>query len=50
MGGKYAASAEELLVDRAQFLTLSAPEMTLSVTEAQRWLNSNCFKVLVLFK
>ena len=23
---------------------------SLLVTEAQRWLNSNCFKVLVLFK
>jgi catalase-peroxidase len=29
--GKYAASAEELLVDKAQLLTLTAPEMTVLV-------------------
>jgi catalase-peroxidase len=29
--GKYAVSAEELLVDRAQLLTLTAPEMTVLV-------------------
>lgn len=28
LGGKYTISAEELLVDRAQLLTLTAPEMT----------------------
>jgi catalase-peroxidase len=28
---KYAVSAEELLVDRAQLLTLTAPEMTVLV-------------------
>ena len=28
LGGKFAASAEELLVDKAQLLTLTAPEMT----------------------
>jgi len=31
LGGKYAASAEELLVDKAQLLTLTAPEMTVLV-------------------
>ncbi len=30
-GGKFTVSAEELLVDRAQLLTLSAPEMTVLV-------------------
>jgi catalase-peroxidase len=37
---KYAVSAEELLVDRAQLLTLSAPEMTVLVG-GMRVLNSN---------
>lgn len=40
MGGKYAASAEELLVDRAQLLTLSAPEMTVLIG-GLRVLNTN---------
>jgi catalase-peroxidase len=31
LGGKFAASAEELLVDKAQLLTLTAPEMTVLV-------------------
>jgi catalase-peroxidase len=31
IGGKFAASAEELLVDKAQLLTLTAPEMTVLV-------------------
>jgi len=30
-GGKFAASAEELLVDKAQLLTLTAPEMTVII-------------------
>ncbi|HMD68724.1 MAG TPA: catalase/peroxidase HPI [Chitinivibrionales bacterium] len=37
---KYAASAEELLVDRAQLLTLTAPEMTVLVG-GMRVLNAN---------
>jgi catalase-peroxidase len=37
---KYAVSAEELLVDRAQLLTLTAPEMTVLVG-GMRVLNSN---------
>ncbi len=37
---KYAASAEELLVDRAQLLTLTAPEMTV-LTGGMRVLNTN---------
>jgi catalase-peroxidase len=37
---KYAASAEELLVDRAQLLTLTAPEMTILVG-GMRVLNAN---------
>jgi catalase-peroxidase len=37
---KYAASAEELLVDRAQLLTLTAPEMTVLVG-GMRALNAN---------
>jgi len=37
---KYAVSAEELLVDRAQLLTLTAPEMTVLVG-GMRALNSN---------
>jgi len=31
LGGRFAASAEELLVDKAQLLTLSAPEMTVLI-------------------
>ena len=31
LGGKFAASAEELLVDKAQLLTLTAPEMTVLI-------------------
>jgi catalase-peroxidase len=31
LGGKFAASAEELLVDKAQLLNLTAPEMTVLV-------------------
>jgi catalase-peroxidase len=38
--GKYAVSAEELLVDRAQLLTLNAPEMTVLVG-GMRVLNTN---------
>ncbi|HSF04493.1 MAG TPA: catalase/peroxidase HPI [Methylomirabilota bacterium] len=38
--GKYAISAEELLVDRAQLLTLTAPEMTVLVG-GMRVLNTN---------
>jgi catalase-peroxidase len=37
---KYAVSAEELLVDRAQLLTLTAPEMT-TLVGGMRVLNSN---------
>jgi catalase-peroxidase len=37
----YAVSAEELLVDRAQLLTLTAPEMTVLVG-GMRVLNANC--------
>ncbi|MGA3289891.1 MAG: catalase/peroxidase HPI [Candidatus Bathyarchaeia archaeon] len=37
---KYAVSAEELLVDRAQLLTLTAPEMTVLVS-GMRVLNAN---------
>jgi len=37
---KYAVSAEELLVDRAQLMTLSAPEMTVLVG-GMRVLNTN---------
>jgi catalase-peroxidase len=37
---KYAISAEELLVDRAQLLTLTAPEMTILVG-GMRVLNAN---------
>ncbi len=40
MGGKYTASAEELLVDRAQLLTLTAPEMT-ALVGGLRVLNAN---------
>jgi len=39
--GKYSASAEELLVDKAQLLTLTAPEMTVLVG-GMRVLNTNC--------
>ena len=38
--GKYAVSAEELLIDRAQLMTLSAPEMTVLVG-GMRVLNTN---------
>jgi catalase-peroxidase len=38
--GKYAVSAEELLVDRAQLLTLTAPQMTVLVG-GMRVLNTN---------
>ncbi|MGV8934254.1 MAG: catalase/peroxidase HPI [Gallionellaceae bacterium] len=38
--GKYAVSAEEMLVDRAQLLTLTTPEMTVLVG-GMRVLNSN---------
>ncbi|MBZ0070034.1 MAG: catalase/peroxidase HPI [Thiobacillus sp.] len=38
--GKYAVSAEELLLDKAQLLTLSAPEMTVLVG-GMRALNAN---------
>jgi catalase-peroxidase len=31
LGGKYSVTAEELLVDRAQLLTLTAPEMTVLI-------------------
>jgi catalase-peroxidase len=31
IGGKYAVSAEEMLIDRAQLLTLTAPEMTVLI-------------------
>jgi catalase-peroxidase len=40
VGGKYPVSAEELLVDRAQLLTLTAPEMTVLVG-GMRVLNTN---------
>jgi catalase-peroxidase len=40
VGGKFAASAEELLVDKAQLLTLTAPEMTVLVG-GMRVLNTN---------
>ena len=40
---KYAVPAEELLVDRAQLLTLTAPEMTVLVG-GLRVLNANCGK------
>jgi catalase-peroxidase len=38
--GKYSVSAEELLVDRAQLLTLTAPEMT-ALVGGMRVLNTN---------
>jgi len=38
---KFAVSAEELLVDRAQLLTLTAPEMTVLIG-GMRVLNANC--------
>ena len=38
--GKYSVSAEELLLDKAQLLTLSAPEMTVLVG-GMRALNAN---------
>jgi catalase-peroxidase len=40
LGGEYAVSAEELLVDRAQLLTLTAPEMTV-LLGGMRALNAN---------
>ncbi len=40
LGGKYPVSAEELLVDRAQLMTLTAPEMTVLVG-GMRVLNAN---------
>jgi catalase-peroxidase len=40
VGGKYPVSAEELLVDRAQLLTLTAPEMTV-LLGGMRALNTN---------
>ncbi len=40
LGGKFSVSAEELLVDRAQLLTLTAPEMTVLVG-GMRVLNTN---------
>lgn len=41
--GKYSVSAEELLIDRAQLLTLTAPEMTVLVG-GMRVLNTNVGK------
>src|SRR5262249_4383182 len=38
---KFGATAEELLVDRAQLLTLTAPEMTVLIG-GMRVLNANC--------
>src|SRR5262249_46212694 len=40
LGGKYPVPAEELLVDRAQLLTLTAPEMTVLIG-GMRVLNTN---------
>jgi len=40
LGGQYPISAEELLVDRAQLLTLTAPEMTVLIG-GMRALNTN---------
>jgi catalase-peroxidase len=40
LGGKFAASAEELLVDKAQLLNLTAPEMTVLIG-GMRVLNTN---------
>ncbi len=40
LNGKYAVTAEEMLVDRAQLLTLTAPEMTVLVG-GMRVLNTN---------
>ena len=40
LGGKYPVSAEELLIDRAQLLTLTAPEMTV-LLGGMRVLNTN---------
>ncbi len=40
MKGKYSASAEELLVDKSQLLTLTAPEMT-ALVGGMRVLNAN---------
>src|SRR5262249_329626 len=40
LGGKYPVPAEELLIDRAQLLTLTAPEMTVLIG-GMRVLNTN---------
>src|SRR4029077_14085871 len=40
LGGKYPVPAEELLVDRAQLLTLTAPELT-ALIGGMRVLNTN---------
>ena len=40
MKGKYSASAEEMLVDKAQLMTLTAPEMT-TLVGGMRVLNTN---------
>jgi catalase-peroxidase len=40
LGGKYPVSGEELLIDRAQLLTLSAPELTVLIG-GMRVLNTN---------
>ena len=39
--GKYTVPAEALLIDKAQLLTLTAPEMTVLVG-GMRVLNTNC--------
>jgi catalase-peroxidase len=41
LNAKHTVSAEELLIDRAQLLTLTAPEMTVLVA-GMRVLNANC--------
>ena len=46
LGGKFAASAEELLVDKAQLLNLTAPEMTVLVG-GLRVLNTNFGQTMV---
>jgi catalase-peroxidase len=40
VGGKYPVPAEEFLIDRAQLLTLTAPEMTVLIG-GMRVLNTN---------
>ena len=45
---KYAVSAEELLIDKAQLLTLTAPEMTVLVG-GMRVLNANFGKTSTVF-